>query len=103
VLKEVTLAAPALGLKPAIEGRPGEVSSGSDGRRQAETARGRQTPGVANAFVGAANICRRSGRPMGSAQRAGCRAEAIPAVIMESQNSPGPFGPGELAVLVSDQ
>jgi hypothetical protein len=39
----------------------------------------------------------------GARNEPGCRAEAIPAVIMESQNSPGPFGPGELAVLVSDQ
>jgi hypothetical protein len=40
---------------------------------------------------------------MGACNEPGCRTEAIPAVIMESQNSPGPFGPGELAVLVSNQ
>ena len=90
----------ALGLKPAIaEGRPIRVRFRQDqGAGAKRTAQSRQITGRREC------ICRRGEylpelrQADGGAQRARLPGPdgAIRAAIMESQNSPGPFGPGEL-------
>ena len=111
MFKEVARAAQGLERKPAIEPRGVSADPGEDFVRIGRLALGGDNagladqPGIANAFVAAVDICRRSGRgrwgratrPVAEPRRGG------QAVIMESQNSPGPLGPGELVFSVSNQ